>query len=224
MKELLIDPDWIEAVGTEFDKPYFQKLQYKLDTEMSQGKAIFPARDRWFAAFNETPLSSLKLVLIGQDPYPTPGVANGLCFSIEPECSSMPASLRNIYKAIEQQTGAPSIHDNGDLSGWANQGVLLLNDTLTVEGGNAGAHMRFGWNIFTDAVVNAINRETEGVVFLLWGGFASRKGAKIDRDKHLVLESPHPSPLSAYRGFFENGHFVKANEYLLSKGKQPIAW
>ena len=183
---------------------------------------VYPPGKEIFAAFDASPFDATKVVIIGQDPYHGPGQANGLCFSVAPGVM-MPPSLVNIFKEVSADTGAPMPAD-GDLSRWARQGVLLLNSSLTVREHAPKSHSGIGWETFTDAAVNALASEKMGLVFMLWGSDAIRKGAKIDREKHLVLTSPHPSPLSAYRGFFGNRHFSKANEYLVAHGKTPIVW
>lgn len=219
---MLKQPCWSDALGVEFKKPYMQDLMTFLAAEELAGKVIFPSRDRWFAALDETPLKNLAVVILGQDPYPTPGHAHGLSFSVQ-RGVGIPRSLRNIYRELESDLGiAPASH--GCLEAWAEQGVLLLNDTLTVESGQAGAHQKKGWSEFTDRIIDTINEQCEQVVFMLWGAHAQKKGARIDRGRHLVLESVHPSPLSARRGFFGCKHFSKANEYLKSHGKSPVDW
>jgi uracil-DNA glycosylase len=219
---MLKQPCWSDALGVEFKKPYMQDLMTFLAAEELAGKVIFPSRDRWFAALDETPLKNLAVVILGQDPYPTPGHAHGLSFSVQ-RGVGIPRSLRNIYRELESDLGiAPASH--GCLEAWAAQGVLLLNDTLTVESGQAGAHQKKGWSEFTDRIIDTINEQCEQVVFMLWGAHAQKKGVRIDRGRHLVLESVHPSPLSARRGFFGCKHFSKANEYLKSHGKSPVDW
>ncbi|WIO75155.1 uracil-DNA glycosylase [Porticoccaceae bacterium LTM1] len=213
---------WLNVLGVEFEQPYMTSLKSFLKQEKSAGKVIYPAGDQWFAAFNTTPFDKVKVVILGQDPYHGPNQAHGLCFSVLPGVQ-VPPSLVNIYKEIEQDLGiVPPAH--GCLTHWAEQGVLLLNATLTVEQGNAGAHQGKGWEQFTDQAITALNEQREGLVFLLWGSYAQRKGALIDRNKHFVLTAPHPSPLSAYRGFFGCRHFSRVNEYLQSQGQQPIDW
>ena len=215
-------PCWRAALGAEFQKPYMQRMMAFLESEELAGKEIFPSRDRWFAALDAVPLRNVRVCVIGQDPYPTPGHAHGLSFSVQ-RGVGIPRSLRNIYRELEDDLGiAPASH--GCLESWAAQGVLLLNDTLTVESGQAGAHQKKGWSEFTDRAIEAINEQCEHVVFMLWGAFAQKKGARIDRGRHLVLESVHPSPLSARRGFFGCKHFSKANEYLEAQGRAPVSW
>lgn len=219
--EVRIGQSWKEQLQTEFDKPYFATLTERVRSEYKRC-TVFPPASRIFAAFDETPFNEVKVVIIGQDPYHGPGQANGLCFSVAPDVR-MPPSLVNIFKEIQAEFGTP-FPANGDLSRWARQGVLLLNSTLTVEAHKARSHNGFGWELFTDSVVNLLNARRNNLVFLLWGSDAARKGEHIDRNKHLVLTSPHPSPLSAYRGFFGNGHFLAANKYLTEHQKTPIAW
>ena len=185
---------------------------------------IFPPAREIFAAFDACPFDRVKVVILGQDPYHGDGQANGLCFSVR-QGIELPPSLINIYKEIGTEYGRPDyMPPSGDLSRWARQGVLLLNATLTVEAHRAGSHQGHGWERFTDAAIEALNYGHEHLVFMLWGSYAIRKGALVDRNRHLVLTSPHPSPLSAYRGFFGNGHFIKANEYLAANGREPIKW
>jgi uracil-DNA glycosylase len=219
--EVKIAPSWREKLYPEFEKPYFEQLiefvrtEYKSHTIYPQGKEIFRAFD--FCDFGDA-----KVVIIGQDPYHGPGQANGLCFSVG-DGVRIPPSLLNIFKEIKNDLGIP-IPANGNLERWARQGVLLLNATLTVQASSPGSHQNKGWETFTDAAIEALSRNRENLVFMLWGSYAQKKGAVIDRAKHLVLESPHPSPFSADRGFFGNKHFSKANEYLRSKGIQPVMW
>ncbi len=185
---------------------------------------IFPPAREIFAAFDACPFDRVKVVILGQDPYHGDGQANGLCFSVR-QGIELPPSLINIYKEIGTEYGRPDyMPPSGDLSRWARQGVLLLNATLTVEAHRAGSHQGHGWERFTDAAIEALNSGHEHLLFMLWGSYAIRKGALVDRNRHLVLTSPHPSPLSAYRGFFGNGHFIKANEYLAANGREPIKW
>lgn len=221
--DIRIEEGWKKALKKEFDKEYFQKLTDIVRREYSTpGLRVYPPARQIFAAFDECPFDKVKVVIIGQDPYHGPGQAHGLCFSVNPGVQ-VPPSLRNIFKEINSDTGAP-IPEDGNLMRWAHQGVLLLNSALTVREHQPKSHSGIGWEQFTDAAVKAVNDNLENVVFLLWGSDAIRRGAGIDRSKHLVLESVHPSPLSASRGFFGNHHFSKANEYLISKGKTPIEW
>lgn len=218
-----IEEGWKKALGEEFEKPYFKDLATKVKNEYANSSVrIFPPGNKIFAAFDSCPYEDVKVVIIGQDPYHGYGQANGLSFSVAPGVK-MPPSLVNIFQEVSSDTGAP-MPTNGDLSRWANQGVLLLNSSLTVREGEAASHAGIGWEDFTDAVVEKLNKEKENLVFILWGSHAIKKGEKIDRNKHLVLTSPHPSPLSAHRGFFGNHHFSKANAYLKDHGKQEIIW
>ena len=213
---------WDEFLSDQFQQPYMQQLAQFLADEEAVGKVLFPPSQLCFNALNSTPLNEVSVVILGQDPYHGPGQAHGLCFSVRPDVPP-PPSLVNIFKEIESDLGiAPP--DHGCLQPWAEQGVLLLNSVLTVEQGNAGAHQNKGWEIFTDKVIETINRQRENVVFLLWGGYARKKGKHIDRQRHLVLEGPHPSPLSAYRGFFGCQHFSQANQWLESRGQRPVNW
>lgn len=218
-----IEEGWKNALQPEFDKDYFKKLTQKVREEYSNPNfKVFPPGNKIFAAFDSCPFPDTKVVIIGQDPYHGPGQANGLCFSVSPGVT-MPPSLVNIFKEVSADTGAPFPLD-GDLTRWAKQGVLLLNSSLTVREHSPASHSGIGWEEFTDAAVDILNREKENLVFILWGSHAIKKGAKIDRSRHLVLTSPHPSPLSAHRGFFGNHHFSQANAYLQSHGKSPIIW
>lgn len=221
--DVRIEEGWKNTLQEEFDKPYFQTLAEKVREEYSRkDKRTFPPAKEIFAAFDASPFEDTRVVIIGQDPYHGIGQANGLAFSVNPGIQ-FPPSLQNIFKEISDETGKPMPKD-GDLTRWAKQGVLLLNSTLTVNEHSPKSHSGIGWEEFTDAVVEKLNKEKENLVFLLWGSDAIRKGAKIDRNKHLVLTSPHPSPLSAHRGFFGNGHFVAANNYLKNHGKKEINW
>jgi len=219
-KPVRIDDSWRRHLAGEFAKPYFSELREFVRGEYAAQK-VFPPAARIFRAFDECPFDHVKVVILGQDPYHGAGQANGLCFAVESGVAP-PPSLQNIFKEIEADLGHPVSRDP-DLSRWARQGVLLLNATLTVREGAAGSHQNKGWELFTDAAVRALSEEREGLVFLLWGNYARRKGANIDRRKHLVLESAHPSPLSA-RSFFGCRHFSKANAYLSARGEAPIDW
>ena len=221
-RTIQLHPTWLNVLGDEFDKPYMQSLRAFLQAEKQAGKVIYPAGNTIFNAFNSTPLDAVKVVILGQDPYHGPGQAHGWCFSVLPGVP-LPPSLLNIFKEIQQDLGIP-VPRQGCLQVWAEQGVLLLNATLTVEQARAGSHQGKGWEVFTDEAIMALNREREGLVFLLWGSYAQKKGALIDSRKHLVLKSPHPSPLSAHRGFFGNQHFSKANEWLSARELAPIDW
>ena len=218
-----IEEGWKKALGEEFEKPYFKSLTETVRKEYKDPRfRVFPPGNKIFAAFDSCPFDKTKVVIIGQDPYHGEGQANGLCFSVSPGVK-MPPSLVNIFNEVKNDTGG-SIPENGDLSRWAEQGVLLLNSSLTVREGCAASHTGIGWEEFTDAVVDKLNKEKDHLVFILWGSNAIKKGEKIDRKKHLVLTSPHPSPLSAHRGFFGNHHFSKANQYLSEHGETPIKW
>jgi len=213
---------WQAVIADEFDKPYMQALHAFLKQEKAAGKTILPPSPLIFNAFNHTHFDKVRVVIIGQDPYHGIGQAHGLSFSV-PEGVALPPSLMNIYKEIETDLGV-KMSKKGDLTTWANQGVLLLNATLTVEMANAGSHQKRGWETFTDAAIAALNTHREGLVFVLWGSYAQKKGEMIDQKKHLVLKSTHPSPLSAHRGFFGNHQFSKINEYLNKHGQTPIEW
>jgi len=213
---------WLAEIGAEFDKPYMKGLSDFLRAEKRAGKTIFPAGDLIFNALDSTPFDKVKVVIIGQDPYHGPGQAHGLCFSVLPGVA-FPPSLQNVFKELSQGLNMP-MPESGCLQSWANQGVLLLNATLTVEQARAGSHQGKGWETFTDAIIHALDEKKENVVFILWGSYAQKKAAFVDTEKHLVLKSPHPSPLSAHRGFYGNEHFSKTNEYLKEAGKAPIDW
>lgn len=218
-----IEEGWRNALADEFDKEYFKNLTDIVRREYADPTVnIYPPASRIFAAFDSSPFLSTKVVIIGQDPYHGPGQANGLSFSVNPGIP-FPPSLRNIFKEVSEDTGAP-VPADGNLERWARQGVLMLNATLTVREHSPKSHAGIGWETFTDAAVRALNEKREHLVFLLWGSDAIKKGAMIDRTRHLVLTSVHPSPLSAPRGFFGNHHFTKANEYLSSHGIEPVEW
>lgn len=220
--KIQLEPSWKAYLLPEFEKPYMKELKTFLRRETEAKKIIFPRGSEYFAALNHTPFEKVKVVILGQDPYHGPNQAHGLCFSVKPGMA-IPPSLLNIYKEMKADLGIEQPR-HGYLEPWARQGVLLLNATLTVESGRAGSHQNKGWEQFTDSVIDALNREREGLVFVLWGSYAQKKGAFIDEKKHLVLRGPHPSPLSAHRGFFGCKHFSKINDYLKSKGQQPIDW
>ena len=221
-REIRLEPGWLARLAPEFERAYMRDLRSFLQAEKKAGKRIFPSGDEFFNAFSHTPLDKVKVVILGQDPYHGEGQAHGLCFSVQPGIA-VPPSLQNIYKEIQAELGLP-IPSHGHLTAWADQGVLLLNSVLSVECAKAASHQGKGWETFTDRVIEVVNQECEGVVFLLWGSYAQRKGAFIDSDRHCVLKAPHPSPLSAHRGFFGCGHFLTANEYLRSRGEAPIDW
>ncbi|MDP4203732.1 MAG: uracil-DNA glycosylase [Bacteroidota bacterium] len=219
--EVRIEDSWKQKLAPEFDKPYFEELTHFVKNEYTNGR-VYPPAKLIFNAFDLCPFDNVKVVIIGQDPYHGPGQAHGLCFSV-PEGIDFPPSLVNIFKEINDDLHV-EIPQSGNLERWAKQGVLLLNATLTVKAHQAGSHQNKGWEQFTDAAIRVLNEEKEHLVFLLWGSYAQRKGEFIDRKRHLVLQSPHPSPLSAYRGFFGNGHFSKANSYLAENGLETINW
>ena len=221
-----LHPSWLAVIGEELEKPYMQTLREFLMQEKAAGKVIFPPSALIFNAFNHTPFEQVRLVIMGQDPYhgQVAGIpqAHGLSFSV-PHGVAQPPSLVNIFKEIASDLNI-KMSRNGDLTLWADQGVLLLNATLTVELGKAGAHQGKGWEAFTDAAIAALNAQRERLVFLLWGSYAQKKGAFIDENRHLVLKSTHPSPLSAHRGFFGNHQFSQINDYLSKQGQKPINW
>ena len=216
-----MEESWHRRLAPEFEKPYFEALTTFVRQEYTSGPCYPPGR-LIFHAFEATPFDKVKVVILGQDPYHEPGQAHGLCFSV-PDGIALPPSLKNIYAEIQSELGVtpPS---SGDLNRWASQGVLLLNATLTVRRGQAASHQGHGWETLTDAAIQSLAREREHIVFMLWGSYAGKKAAFIDPQKHLVLTSAHPSPLSAYRGFFGNHHFQLCNDYLASHGKEPIKW
>lgn len=216
-----ISNDWLEPLSEEFKKPYYKELYKTVKREYAAGP-VFPPADEIFSAFHLTPLSDVKVVIIGQDPYHNFGQAHGLCFSVRPDVD-IPPSLANIYKELSDDLGC-KIPNNGYLVKWAKQGVLLLNTVLTVRAHQANSHQNIGWEQFTDAVIRAVDTQEQPIVFLLWGRPAQMKKKLLHNDKHLILEAPHPSPLSAYRGFFGCKHFSKANEYLVANGVTPIDW
>ncbi|XUY26192.1 uracil-DNA glycosylase [Agrobacterium sp. rho-8.1] len=217
-----LDESWKRALSVEFTSPYMQKLKEFLLAEKNAGKHIFPKGSEYFRALDLTPLNEVKVVILGQDPYHGAGQAHGLCFSVQPGVRT-PPSLVNIYKELQSDLGISPVK-HGFLESWAGQGVLLLNSVLTVEEARAASHQGQGWEKFTDAIIRTVNDQCDSVVFLLWGSYAQKKAAFVDQTKHLVLRSPHPSPLSAHNGFFGNHHFSKANEFLVSRGRQPIDW
>ncbi|OUS02693.1 uracil-DNA glycosylase [Gammaproteobacteria bacterium 54_18_T64] len=219
---LQLEASWRRVLGEEFALPYMQGLNSFLVEEKASGKVIFPASQDWLAAFDRTPFEQVKVVILGQDPYHGPEQAHGLCFSV-PAGIKTPPSLLNIYKELSSDLNL-SMPTQGCLERWTRQGVLLLNATLTVESARAGSHQNKGWEVFTDRAIEELNRQREGLVFILWGSYAQKKGAFIDAQRHLVLKSSHPSPLSAYRGFVGSRPFSQANTYLESKNKKAIDW
>lgn len=218
-----VDPEWRQALAAEFAAPYMTELRAFLEAEKRAGKVVYPPGPEIFNALNSTPLSRVKAVILGQDPYHGPGQAHGLCFSVRRGVAP-PPSLQNIFRELEQDLGIPRPR-HGELTHWAQQGVLLLNSVLTVEAGQAGSHQGRGWEHFTDAAIRVLNEQCEHLVFLLWGNYAQRKGRIIDGHRHLVLKAVHPSPLSANRGgWFGHHHFSQANHYLQAHGRSPIDW
>lgn len=221
MAEVKIEESWKKHLADEFDQEYFKSLSQFVREEYKRA-VVYPNPKHVFRAFDETPFDQVKVVILGQDPYHGPKQAIGLCFAVSPEVKA-PPSLQNIFKELESDLGREA-HRDPDLSRWAKQGVLLLNATLTVNAGSPGSHQGKGWEQFTDAVIRKLNLEREGLVFILWGNYAKQKGAHIDRAKHLVIESAHPSPFSAYNGFFGSKPFSQTNEYLEKRGEPPIEW
>ena len=219
--DVKMEESWKQQLSFQFEQPYFQQLVQFVRAEYAAG-VCYPPGSLIFNAFGQTPFNEVKVVILGQDPYHDEGQAHGLCFSVN-DGVAFPPSLQNIFKEIQAETGA-AIPTSGNLTRWAHQGVLLLNSMLTVRAHQAGSHQGHGWEQFTDAVISRLNEGRENLVFLLWGSYAIKKGALIDRTRHLVLTSAHPSPLSSYRGFFGNRHFILCNEYLIQHGKQPILW
>ena len=217
-----LHPSWQAVLGQEFDQPYMLNLKQFLQEEKRAGKEVYPPGPMIFNAFNHTPFDQVRVVIIGQDPYHGPGQAMGLSFSV-PAGVRLPPSLQNIYKEIASDLGL-AMSGSGDLTPWADQGVLLLNATLTVQAANAGSHQRKGWEEFTDRAIQALNQHREGLVFVLWGSYAQKKGAVIDGSRHLVLKSAHPSPLSAHRGFLGSRPFSRINAYLAQSGQAPVSW
>ena len=222
--QIQMEPGWKSCLIGEFQEPYMAKLRDFLRGEMTGGKTIYPKGKEYFNAFNSTPFAKVKVVMLGQDPYHGPGQAHGLCFSV-PCGVDPPPSLQNIFKEIRADLHlGPQDFQHGNLQGWADQGVLLLNSVLTVEAGRAAAHQGRGWEIFTDRVIAELSGGRDHLVFMLWGAYAQKKGAVIDGSRHLVLTAPHPSPLSAHRGFLGCRHFSRANAYLEEHGMTPIDW
>lgn len=222
LSEIELESSWRKRLQADFDSEYMLELRIFLREQKALGKTIYPAADEIFAALNATPFDAVKVVILGQDPYHGTGQAHGLCFSVRPDVR-VPPSLKNIYKELAADVNfVPPKH--GCLNEWAQQGVLLLNSVLTVEASLAASHKGIGWEKFTDSVVNQLNEEAKNIVFILWGSYAQKKGLIIDRKRHLVLQSPHPSPLSASRGFYGNHHFSKSNEYLRAHNKTAIDW
>ena len=221
-REIRLGPSWKNRLENDFTQPYMISLRQFLLERKGSGAIIYPSGEFIFNALNSTPFDAVKVVILGQDPYHGPGQAHGLCFSVQ-DGVAVPPSLLNIYKELEADLGS-SRPPGGNLQHWAEQGVLLLNAVLTVERGRAGAHQGKGWEKFTDRIVSELNESRDGLVFMLWGSYAMKKGAMIDRNRHLVLTAPHPSPLSAHRGFFGCRHFSKANAWLQQHGQSPVNW
>mgnify|MGYP001689427007 FL=1 len=219
--DVKMEPSWKTRLAGEFEKDYFVKLTDFVRQEYRQA-TVYPSGPNIFNAFAHCPFDRVKVVIIGQDPYHEPGQAHGLCFSVQ-DGTPFPPSLQNIFKEITDDLGRPC-PTSGDLTRWADQGVLLLNATLTVRAHRAGSHQGHGWETFTDAAIRCLNAERQHLVYMLWGAYAQKKGASIDTSRNLVLTSPHPSPLSAHRGFFGNRHFSRANDYLVALGESPIDW
>ena len=222
--EITMESSWRNRLENEFSQPYFQSLMQFVESENDKFPGgIFPKQDQIFRAFEACPFDKVKVVILGQDPYPTKGHANGLCFSVEPDVRPLPKSLKNVYKELESDLGVLP-RENGDLNAWAEQGVLMLNSILTVREGEAGGHKKKGWETFTDAVISKLNEEKQGVVYILWGNGAIEKAKNVNGEANLILSASHPSPLGAYRSFWGCKHFSKSNEYLRSKGKDAIDW
>ena len=220
--EIRLDSSWKKYLEPEFNKPYMQKLKKFLLYQIQQKKSIFPKGSEYFSALNETAFDQVKVVILGQDPYHGAGQAHGLCFSVRPRVP-LPPSLKNIFRELKEDLNV-DYPQHGYLESWARQGVLLLNSVLTVTQGQAGSHQNQGWEEFTDRILSLLNDHKKGLVFMLWGSYAWMKGKYLDEKKHLVLKAPHPSPLSAHRGFFGCSHFSKANQYLLKQGQSEIDW
>ncbi len=222
MSDIQLDAAWENLLQDTFKSDNMSALKGFLRNEKDLGKVILPHSSLWFNALNSTPPDKVKVVILGQDPYPTPGHAHGLCFSVLPDVKPIPKSLINIYKELQDDLGI--VNHNGNLQSWAEQGVLLLNSVLTVQSGQANSHQGQGWELFTDAVINELNRQSRPIAFVLWGAYAQKKGAIIDSKRHFVLRSPHPSPLSAYRGFFGSRPFSQINQFLQQQDQQEIDW
>lgn len=221
-REIQMEPGWKKHLQTEFEQPYMLKLRKFLVDEIKNKRRIFPRPEEYFQALNGTPFDQVRVCILGQDPYHGPNQAHGLCFSVKPHVP-IPPSLKNIFSELKRDLNI-SYPRHGFLEHWAQQGVLLLNSVLTVQSGRAGSHQNQGWEEFTDRILSLLNEHYTGLVFMLWGSYAFQKGQFLDETKHLVLKAPHPSPLSAQRGFFGCSHFSKTNEYLRSMGKNPIDW
>ncbi len=222
MSQIKLHQSWLNVLSGEFQKPYLKTLKAFLDGKKHQNKEVYPQRKDIFNALNSIPFEKVKVVILGQDPYHGQNQAHGLCFSVT-KGVAVPPSLKNIFKELHQDIGF-NIPNHGNLQAWANQGVLLLNSVLTVDQADAGSHQGKGWEIFTDKIISELNKKHEHIVYMLWGAYAQKKGCCIDSSKNLILKSVHPSPLSAYRGFFGCRHFSKCNNYLLTNNKTPVTW
>ncbi len=222
MSTIKLHPSWLRHLEGEFSQDYMHQLKKFLTQEKAAGKQILPRGSQWFNALNTTPFEKVKVVILGQDPYPTPGHAHGLSFSVQPGVE-LPKSLINIFTELKNDLGIDHFH-TGNLQGWAEEGVLLLNTSLTVEAGRPNSHQGKGWEIFTDKIIHLLNEHKAHLVFILWGRNAQQKASFLNNHKHLILKSPHPSPLSAYRGFFGSRPFSQTNNYLISQGIEPIDW
>ena len=222
MASIKIHPSWLEKINSEFETERMKKLKFFLKSEIEKGKIIFPESKNYFRALNYTPLNQVKVVILGQDPYHGSGQAHGLCFSV-PEGLRFPPSLQNIFKELKADLGR-EVPKSGDLTGWAEQGVLLLNSVLTVEKEKPASHQKKGWEEFTDKIISVVNECNDHVVFILWGAYAQKKAAFVDEKRHLVLKSVHPSPLSSHRGFFGSKPFSQANQWLIAHHEKPIVW
>jgi len=222
--DVKIEPSWKKELADEFEKEYFKSLTEFVKSQYTKfPNSIFPKGNEIFKAFDACPFDQVKVVILGQDPYPTRGHAHGLCFSVEPDVRPLPKSLNNIYKELETDLGIPP-RENGDLRHWAEQGVFMLNSVLTVREGEANSHAKKGWEKFTDAVIEKLAQKSEGIVYILWGSKAQEKGKVVNASKNRIITSPHPSPLSSYRGFFGSKPFSQTNEYLKSIGREEIKW
>lgn len=222
INQLLSDSTWAKLLADQFLTDYWKQTEKFICTQEKSGVEIYPSKENIFSAFNSTSFENLRVVILGQDPYPTPGHAHGLAFSVGCNVSKLPKSLKNIFIELENDLNIKN--DSGHLISWAQQGVLLLNSILTVEKGKPGSHADIGWELFTDNVIDIISSKKDNIVFVLWGNYAQKKGRKINRNKHLVIESAHPSPLSAYRGFLGSRPFTKINEFLMATNSEPINW
>ncbi|PLA73864.1 uracil-DNA glycosylase [Hydrogenovibrio sp. SC-1] len=222
-KPIQLTPSWLNVLAPEFEKPYMRQLKQFLIAEKQAGKQILPKSQLWFNALNSTPFEKVKVIILGQDPYPTPGHAHGLSFSVLPDVQPLPKSLQNINKELQTDLNISNQH-SGYLQPWADQGVLLLNSVLTVEAGKPNSHQSRGWETFTDAIIESLATQKTHLVFILWGAYAQKKGQIIPKDKHFIIRSPHPSPLSAYRGFFGSRPFSQTNAYLQHHQQTPIDW